>query len=309
MTAKKRKLQPTDFAKMWQDKLSPYVAKKIKAYNFTCQDITLDERDYWLKKIIDTLLAKYIVYSGKHRIGHWEKGWGQNLNELSQNKKVQAIVPHYYNKYPVLRINKKLIKPLSANFERNSLYIIQDWLFDKYLRKADAIYEFGCGTGHNLFRAREVNKQAEIWGLDWVTSSQKIINKLNRSGVDKKIFAHKFDFFNPDKNFELKNNSVVYTVAALEQIGSKYKKFVAYLLKNKPGLCIHIEPIAELLDENNLIDYLSIEYFKKRKYLSGYLTYLRELEKEGKIKIIKTQRSYIGSLFIEGYSVIVWRPN
>jgi hypothetical protein len=106
----------------------------------------------------------------------------------------------------------------------------------------------------------------------------------------------------------LDRGAYVYTVASLEQVGLEFKKFVDYLLKNKPKLCVHVEPVAELLDNSNLLDYLSVKYFEKRNYLRGFLTYLRQLEKQGKIRILKARRTYIGSLFIEGYSVIIWTP-
>ena len=84
--------------------------------------------------------------------------------------------------------------------------------------------------------------------------------------------------------------------------------FIDFLLEKKPEICLHIEPIAELLNEENLVDYLSILYFKKRNYLSGFLLKLRELEEAGKIKIHMAKRTFIGSLYIEGYSVIAWSP-
>lgn len=305
----KKTLGQKQIANMFEErKLSDYVKNKIKQYNFTYEDLDEDNRDFYLRKIVDVLLDKKIEYSGKHRIAQWEKGWSQNLNELTKKDKAEAITPHYFGKYPVIRIRQRYIKTLSRNFERNSLYLIQNWLFDKYMRKAGNIYEFGCGTGHNLLLAREVNPHANIWGLDWASSSQKIIKKLAKNIPDKKLFAGRFNFFSPDKKFILAQNTVIYTVAALEQTGKNFKKFFKYLSsqKNRPKLCIHIEPVAELLDENNLMDYLSVRYFEKRKYLFGFLTFLRKMEKEGKIKILKQQRSYIGSLFIDGYSIIVW---
>jgi len=207
-----------------------------------------------------------------------------------------------------VRWNQKFIKPASKNFEYNMLGVILDWVFDKYIRNAGAVYEFGCGTGHNLVRARKLNPAAILWGLDWAVSSQAIIRKLALERSDSKLFAHRFNFFNPDMDFLVEKDAVVYTVASLEQIGTEFDKFITYLLSNKPKLCIHVEPIAELLDENNLLDYLSIKYFKKRNYLDGFLTYLRQLESKGDIKILKAQRNYIGSFFIEGYSVVVWIP-
>lgn len=63
----------------------------------------------------------------------------------------------------------------------------------------------------------------------------------------------------------------------------------------------------KLLDENNLIDNLTIKYFRKRNYLNGFLSFLEKLEKNNIIEIVKKQRIYSGSYFIEGHSLIVWK--
>ncbi len=300
-------LTPKDFTNLLEKDLSPFVKNIIKKYNFQYTNVTEEERDAIIKKIVTTLLDPFLIFSGKHRLGQWENGWAQNLKEFSSNKKVLSIIPGYFGKYPFVRIKQKWVKPKSKDFEYNMLGIILDWLFDKYMRGTDPIYEFGCGTGHNLMRLRGINSQSSLWGLDWATSSLKLIRTYAEE-YDENLFAHKFDYFNPDKKFKLDKGSIIYTVASLEQIGDKYDKFIDYLLVQKPKLCIHVEPIGEVLDENNLLDYLSKEYFKKRNYLNGFLTKLRELEKKGLVKIHKEQRTYIGSFFIEGYSVIVWSP-
>jgi trans-aconitate methyltransferase len=301
-------LTPADFEQMWGEQLTPYVIDKINEYGFIYEDISQEKRDAIIKKIVEFLLSDFVVFAGEHRHEQWEKGWGENLDDLNEKKAVEAVNPHYFGKYDILRLNQKFIRPVSQNFEKNSLSIILDWLADKYMRDAGAIYEFGCGTGHHLLNIRKINPDANIYGLDWATSSQKIIQKLATDIPDSKLFAEQFDFFNPDIGFKLENNSIIYTVAALEQTGDRFEKFIDYLLENRPKLCIHIEPIGELLDRNNLLDYLSIEYFKKRKYLNGFVDYLHKLKNENKIEIIKEQRSYIGSLYIDGYSVVIWKP-
>ena len=303
-----KKLINTDFIDVFNENLSDYIQKKITEYDFNYYDVTTLERDQWIKKIIDIIYFSTLEKAGKNRLEKWEEGWKENLDKFVSGSKVNDITPLYFGKYNVIRWKQRFIKPVNENFENNSLAIIQDWLFDKYMRNASNIYEFGCGTGHNLFRVRSVNSDARIWGLDWSLSSQKIIQKIAHEGIDQNIFPHYFDFFNPDYNFILEENAIVFTSAAIEQVGTHYKKFIKYLLKQNISLCIHIEPIVELLDENNLLDYLSIQYIKKREYLFGYLDYLRQLEKKREIKIHNAQRMYIGSLFLEGYSVIVWSP-
>ena len=296
-----------DFADVFQDDLSEFVKTKIKNFDFLTRRLSEQDRDKILLKIIKTLLDPQVIKAGKHRQDQWEKGWAENLEAYTKQGK-ESIIPRYFGKYSVVRWKQQFLKPLSANFEYNMLATLQYWLFDKYLRELNSIYEFGSGTGHNLLRVREVNSSAEIWGLDWAHSSQEIIQKMSSEKSDSKLNAKNFDFFNPDKNFKLNKNCAIFTVAALEQIGDNFGAFIDYLLANKPEICLHIEPIAELLDPDNLLDYLSTQYFKKRNYLNGYLSKLQELEKIGSIKIHKVQRSFIGSLYIEGYSIIVWSP-
>lgn len=296
-----------DFAEIFKEDLSAFVKEKIKDFNFLAQKLSSEEKDSILLKIIKTILDSEIIKAGEHRREQWEKGWAENL-EIYTKRGKEAIIPRYFGKYDIIRWKQQFLHALTPNFEYNMLRVLQYWLFDKYLRSVSSIYEFGCGTGHNLTRVREVNLTADIWGLDWAHSSQEIIKKISKEKSDNKLFAHNFDFFDPDISFKLNKKSAIFTVAALEQIGDNYQPYIEYLLENRPEICIHIEPIAELLDSDNLVDYLSIQYFKKRNYLNGYLSKLQELEKMGKIKIHKSQRSFIGSLYVDGYSIIVWSP-
>jgi hypothetical protein len=300
-------LKPKDFELLFGESLSQRVKNRIKKYDLRYTDVSPKERNLCLKQIFLALKDQSLVYSGEHRYKQWVKGWNENLNRLKAGAK-DAIIPGYFGKYRINRLRQKFIKSVSKDFEYNMLGVILDWLFDRYFRRFKNVYEFGCGTGHNLIRLRSFNPKANLYGLDWAESSQILINKYARIKGDDKLFAKRFNYFKPDFNFKLEPGSAIYTVASLEQVGKRYRHFVDYLLKNKPAICLHVEPITELLNRDNLMDYLSICYFKKRKYLCGFLTYLKELASGGKLKIIKAKRNYIGSFFIEGYSVIIWTP-
>jgi hypothetical protein len=304
-----KSLSVSDFEAVLGEKVTNYVADQIQKYSFQYSDIGPEETESLLIKIVETLIDPNVMRSGEHRIDQWESGWNENFELFCKDSKnLDLLVPKYFNKYGAVRWMGKFIRPISDKFEYYTLAVILDWLFDKYLRNASSIYEFGCGTGHNLFRARSVNSDAKLCGLDWATSSQEIISRFKSSGIDTNISGNKFDYFNPDESFNLAPNSIVYTVASLEQVGDRWNKFIDYLLVNKPSLCIHIEPIAELLNPNKLIDNLSINYFKKRNYLHGFLDGLRAFEQSKKLKVHRAQRTHVGSLFIEGYSVVVWSP-
>lgn len=262
--------------------------------NILYRSLTKKEEEQAIIKILEVLLDRSVPYSGKHRKQAWEKGWKENLESGN-------AVPRYFGKYPINRLNGKFVVGMDREYERKMLYTIVDKYAKKYLIKHKDVYEFGCGTGHNLWRIKTLNRGIKLHGFDWAKSSNRILEAMG-------FHSENFDFFKPNKKLKLTPDSAVYTVAALEQTGTNYKKFVQYLLKNKPAVVVNIEPIPELLDSTKLIDYLSIQYMHKRKYLRGYLEYLMELEKKGKIKILEAKRSGIGSFLIDGYSIIVWKP-
>jgi len=147
------------------------------------------------------------------------------------------------------------------------------------------VSEFGCGSGQNL-----KGLKGKLHGYDWAESAVKRVRAMG-------IHAERFDMFNPSP-IDLKGG--VLTVHALEQLGDKFGPFLQFLMDKKPEICVHIEPIEELY-EDNLLDNLALSYHKKRGYLSGFLKALKG-------KTIEVERTYVGSLFHEAYSVVVWRP-
>jgi trans-aconitate methyltransferase len=192
--------------------------------------------------------------------------------------------------------------------EYDMLGLIVNFITDSYLENFSNIYEFGCGTGHNLLRIRNRLPDVNLIGLDWATSSQALIRQVAVDTSDPKFTGENFDYFKPNRDLKIKDTSAVITVASLEQTGSKFNEFIDYLVAQKPSLVIHIEPMWEPLDETNLMDYLSIKYFEKRSYLNGLQKYIEHLESQGTAEIIKKERTYVGSFYIDGYSLLVWKP-
>ena len=171
---------------------------------------------------------------------------------------------------------------------------------------------------HERTKARENGSKGEmseslstdlkqIYGFDFVQSSVDIVNEISKFynfNSEGKIF----DIINPDFKIHLDENSLIFTAGVIEQIAGKFDKFIDYILQMKPKLVVNSEPIYELYDQDNLFDYLAAKFHYKRGYTRGYLTRLLELEKEGKIEIIKLKRLNFGSLLMEGYTCIVWKP-
>ncbi len=298
----KKNLTVKDFEDAWGEKVSDFIAGKILESDFEYSEIDTETRE---KLILETLnhIDSGLYKAGPHRSKDWVKGWAENRDRNSTD----FLVPRYFGKFPHVRWKGEFIKTESENFEYNCASVLQYHLFEKFFSTTDNIYEFGCGTGHNLLRAHEVNPTATIHGLDWAESSQHTIERINKS-FNKNFKSKKFDFFNVDEQFKIGKNSGVYTFAALEQVGEKHTDFIEYLISQKPSVCLHIEPISELLKpKESLLDFLSVKYFEERNYLNGFYKSLKKLEDNGTIEIVHAQRSNIGSFYVDGYSIVAWR--
>ena len=300
-----KQIQITEIENAWGFKASPWFKKKFQEANLDYQDLTEAEYNSCITKV-ESSLDGSIEQAGKNRISKWELGWTENASEFIFNKTVSDLIPKYFGKIQIIRWNQKWIKPVNSSMEYTFFGLLLDWVFEKYITNVDSVYEFGCGTGHNLLRVRDLFPKVKLYGLDWTTASQKVIDLIVKETNDSNLFSKKFDYFNPDKNYNLNKNSIVLTIASLEQTGGNFKNFVDYLVSEKPSMVVHVEPIHEVLDENNILDDLSIKYFKKRNYLDGLVNYVRDLESKGIVKIHNLQRTYVGSFYIEGYSLLVW---
>lgn len=230
---------------------------------------------------------------------HWEDVWS-----ISDPTKV----PPYVRSVEILRIGQHFYRSSKRNQELYWYKRFRQNLLKKYFNHAPALYEFGCGNGWNLMAAHDLYPGTKVIGLDWATSAVERINKMGPYWHGERITARQFDFFDPDYELKLMPGAAVWTVGALEQTGDNYYPFLEYLLANKPAICVHVEPILEWYDPENPVDQTAIAYHRARKYWEGFPAELAHLAAQGKAEIIHQQRSFFGSKYLEGYSLLVWRP-
>ena len=267
-----------------------------------------ESRDNIILTVLKKMQDDRQVIGAEERQMEWERGWAENLqNFINTGGSLESLVPKFIRENQPIRFNGDYIIPRNPKFEYDYMTVFRIWLFQKYLSSFKKIYEFGCGTGLNLVLLSSLFPDKEFHGLDFVQSSVDLVNKI---GVSRNwnIKGHFFDMIRPDESVTLDEESAIITFGAVEQLAGRFEYFIRYLLKNKPGLCLHIEPTLELYDENSLFDYLSIMFHRKRGYTEGLLPYLQILDDQGNIQLLKVKRLYFGSLFMEGYTYFVWRP-
>lgn len=219
---------------------------------------------------------------GAHRRDLWERCWAESPS-----------VPTYFT--DVVRVDGKLYE--APGYERTLFENLRRGLYARWIGGCEHVSEFGCGTGHNLQPLQEAGKV--VHGYDWAESA---VERVRADLMDARIF----NMFVP-KEVDIEGHAVL-TIHSMEQLGAAWGAFLKFLRDGLPQIVVHIEPVEEMYDPENLLDYLALQYHRKRGYLAGYYTELRRLEAENEIEILEARRGFFGSLFHEAYSVIVWRP-
>lgn len=296
-----------------QDRFGAAVLSKATTESLTREPLLYEplpqeEEDNIAQQIKLQLESGCFEASGPHRAGIWSCAWSDVLENFKKsNYSLEQLQPNFISASNTLLVDQNYVRETTTQLELKLFKFLKDFLFEAYLRDFLNIYEFGCGSGYNLVQLAEKFPDKKLIGLDWSPESVCLLDLIGQKHAFN-LSGKRFDFFNPHTNFKLKKDSAVLTFSALEQVGSKFHNFVAFLLENKPGLCINVEPIEEFYDHNNTRDALVLRYHRSRNYLTGFYTYLCLLESQKKLKIINKRRTYFGCKYHESYSYIIWRP-
>lgn len=235
--------------------------------------MTTDAHILAILKAIDA--AKF----SPHRRDVWERCWSES-----------GTVPRYFSS-GACRQGGRIVDDPSLEY---ALFCkLRASVFERYFKGMRRVYEFGCGNGQNLVALRDADLIAV--GLDWSAAACEHVRSIG-------FEAYQFDMFAPGDE---RLDGAVLTVHAMEQLGAGWGPFLDYLVRQRPSVCVHIEPILELYDNMKLLDYLAIQYHKKRGYLSVFLP---ALTARTDVQILEVTRSHFGNLYHEAYSVVAWRP-
>jgi len=298
-----------EFSRMFgvtEGDLSDECTEAIQRTNFAYRIAEGKEHEALLLHALKEL-EKDLSISGPSRKLDWESGWKENLEDFnSSNYDPQKLIPKFVKRNTHCRFDGQYIFPENPDFETAFVTVLRVFLFKKYFSQFRYIYEFGCGTGHNLFQLSTLFPEKHLVGLDWAEASCEIIQQMAREHR-LNLSSVLFDMFEPDYDVAIEPGCGVFTIGTLEQLGKKFDHFLDFLVSKKIGLCVNVETCYELYDQNSIFDYVAIKYLEKRNYLKGYLERLRDFEEKGQIIIIEARKTF-GSFFHDGYSYIVWKP-
>lgn len=304
-------LRVADFERLFgtpAGSLPPECRARVHQNNFAYRALSKVGQELQLVHVLERIDTGNLTTAGPEGKGRWEDGWGESLIKFRSTGSFEALVPAYIRPGQPVRLDGQYVDPHNPEFERHWFEVFQEWLFRTTpFRDAEIIYEFGCGSGINLAKLASIYPDKRYVGLDWAAPSAQLVTELGRQRgwrMEGKVF----DFFLPDQGAQIEDGAVVFTLGALEQTGDAWHAFLDYLLQFRPAACVHIEPIVEWYGDWTLFDYAAKRFHRARRYWTGFPDKLKALAEEERIQILKQKRSDFGSLYLEGYSQLIWRP-
>jgi hypothetical protein len=301
-----------DFIRMFkldQTGLPEQARAKISASDLTCRAAHREDLEEYVLSYLKLGEQGQLARTRDENLQAFERGWSENLAALraAPDQGIgTALKPRYFRGSRFFRYSDDLVVTDNLQLEHDLFVIARLCLFHAYLGDVDSIVEIGSGSCANLHLLSRLFPKVQLMGLDWTKASTEIAEELGRRN-GRKITGHCFDMFAPDDSLELPQGSAVITIHAFEQLGRSFEPMLQFLLHARPSLVVQYEPVLDFYDETKLLDYLALSYCKARSYLEGYYTRLRELEREGRVKLLAAYRPYLGGVLHE-QSVLVWRP-
>jgi len=304
-------LEKSDFERLFNLEVPDEALTIISNRDLAYRSLTHEERDIHILRILK-ILEEPLVISGPKRLEAWEKGWEQNLRDyIVSNYDESALLPYYYRRGRcVMRLWNDYILPRDPLFESYFLSILQILIAHAYFRHVPAIYELGCGPGHNLLAFGRIVPGKAYHGLDWASPVLEILNLADTQAVKadltNRFQGHSIDLFDPDPEPKFMRGAAVFTFGSMEQLGINFKPLFKYLIAQPGSIYVHIEPFSEFRQKDILLDELADRYAKKRNYLNGFLKYLENQHEIGTLEIIE-KRKIIGGPFYDTWCLVVWR--
>jgi len=267
-----------------------------------------EERGAFYKTIVDYLTVMDRTEGVQTTPGNWQSEWGRVRDRvLAEGPSVETLRPDYFH-YKTLRLDGEYAFTDDPLFEHHAYIAILRLLFATYLPKAERVIDLGCGTGTSLYLLNQLGPGRELIGGDWVPESQETVNAIG-AATGENIRGVHFNMQTLDGADALPfKGAAVTTLHAMEQLGTAHQPLLDLLMAHSPTLVLHLEPVEEFYDPDNLFDQVALTHHRQREYLSGYLTRLRQLASDGRIELLAERRLYLGSTWHEAYSLIVWRP-
>lgn len=173
----------------------------------------------------------------------------------------------------------------------------------------DTLVELGCGAGKNLFSLALLQHWTKLVGYDIsenaITAARQAADHFGVPGVE----FDRLDLIDGDTPaFRRLEHRTVFTYYCLEQLKYHTATVIDNLLRHRVQRVLHVEPSFELLSWTSLADWATYWYVRRMDYQDRLLRTLRQYERQGRLRILFTQRLYYTPTLRNDPTLICWEP-
>jgi hypothetical protein len=242
-----------------------------------------------------------------------EEKWAFVLKKIKQIKPSNAteLENIYFNidsELQYVEDGKLKIHKYSKVYDKIINYINNE--IKPYITTIDGICELGAGYGSKILKLSEnkIYSNKTITALELTDSGRDCIEEFKNIN-NIKVSTGYCNF--TDKNidyYKIKPNSILYTFYAVHYMSCICDEFFRSIIKAKPKIVLHFEPVYGYLNGNDKYNILCRKYIKHNNYNENLLGALKQAEKNNIIKIISEKRNIIGTNPVLPMSIISWVP-
>ena len=194
-----RQVTASDFAALFGLPKLPSLCEQLAGkHDFRYDVPTGSARDRIVLQVMQHVDSDKPTQVGEHRAGIWESCWSDNLQKfIDGGHDPDKLVPDFIKPGQPIRLKQDYVIPVSPRFELDFFQVCRAFLFDRFFRDAQSVYEFGCGSGFNLLALARQLPGKKLCGLDWSRSSNEMLDLMGEK-LGLEITGRNFDFFKPD---------------------------------------------------------------------------------------------------------------
>jgi hypothetical protein len=174
----------------------------------------------------------------------------------------------------------------------------------------DELAEIGSGYGYNVLTLSLDSRWRRLRGFDisdvGVATAREIAAHY---GLAERLEFHRLDLTDAaDAAFRDLRGATVFSYYCFEQLPAHTSVVVENLLRAGVSRVIHIEPAVEFLRWTSVLDWASYLYIIRSDYQRTLLSTLRRFEREGRLKILHSERLEFAPGIHHDPALICWAP-
>jgi SAM-dependent methyltransferase len=209
----------------------------------------------------------------------------------------------------VAKIEGRLVRIRTCDYYEFRTRMIQETIA-KFAGDVTEIVEVGCGSGQNLLALAQMGRWSRLVGLDLSENGVAAARDAAAHFGLRNVEFGVLDLIrSDDPGFAALEGRTVFSYYCLEQLKYHTPLVIENLLRAGVRRVIHIEPTTELLRPWSVMDWINGAYVTRNDYQNNIIRTVRRFEKQGKVRILRTERLGYAPTPRNDPILLCWEPS